>query len=391
MAAPSLETAPWRFLAFALVDNYRSGVKVSLKLAALATVAIPGLDVVATRPPQLATPDFRYGGVLDANGRHLVVQEPQHADADRALAKERAFLSALQDLSRRDALPFDVVEILGCATNEHDFTAIVYEHLSGNELDYAFLSPGPGVTRSVGRAIAAIHELPFSVVLGAGLPMLDAAESRAARLAEVDEAARTRKVPTSLLARWEAALDDISRWKFAPAVVHGDLAPENVLTGNGQVFSVLNWSNAHIGDPAIDLAWLYSAAPEASLDTLEEAYAIGRHERPDPHISDRAILYSELAVVRWLLHGVRIGSSEIVADAERMLTDLAAQVNVPPSHHTPPASWEVNGTISFETATAASETSDLALSPDSADAESLPSAESSSESVESPSPPPVFS
>lgn len=122
--------------------------------------------------------------------------------------------------------------------------------------------------------------------------MLDAAESRAARLAEVDEAARTRKVPTSLLARWEAALDDISRWKFAPAVVHGDLAPENVLTGNGQVISVLNWSNAHIGDPAIDLAWLYSAAPEASLDTLEEAYAIGRHERPDPHISDRAILYT---------------------------------------------------------------------------------------------------
>ncbi|MDN5559031.1 MAG: phosphotransferase [Ruaniaceae bacterium] len=372
-------------------------MKVSLKLAALATVAIPGLDVVATRPPQHATADFRYGGVLDSTGRHLVVQEPQHADADRALATERSFLSSLQNLSRRDALPFDVVEVLGAATNEHDYTAIVYEHLSGNDLDYDFLSPGPGVTRSLGRAISAIHELPFSVVLEPGLPMFDANACRDARLAEVDQAARTRKVPTSLLARWEAALDDVSRWKFAPAVVHGDLAPENVLTGNGQVISVLNWSNVHIGDPATDLAWLYSGAPESSLDTIEESYAIGRHERPDSHLSDRAMLYSELAVVRWLLHGVKIHSSEIVADAERMLTDLSLHVETAAPSVAPAANWEVSGTIRFDadpeavTAAVAAETSDLARAATSPAAAGA-SADEAPESPQSPtaSAPPVF-
>lgn len=391
-------------------------MKESLKLAALATVAIPGLDVVATRPPQHATSDYRYGGVLDADGRHLVIQEPLHADADRALGKERTFLKTLQGVSRKDALPFDVIEELGAAPTGAGFDAIVYEHLSGNELDYDFLKPGPGVTRSLGRAIAAIHELPFPVVLEAGLPMLEPPACRANRLAEVDEAARTGKVPTVLLARWEAALDDVSKWKFAPAVVHGDLAPENVLTGNGQVLSVLNWSNVHIGDPALDLAWLYSGAPEDALDTIEEAYSIGRHERPDPHLVDRALLYSELAVARWLLHGIKIRSSEIISDAERMLNDLNNHVVAASAYKAPANEWEVSGSVAInsdpfaETAPIAAETSDLALSPDespeewppaeSVEIESLESAESaeSPQSASSPSAhspadttPPVFS
>lgn len=372
-------------------------MKESLKLAALATVAIPNLDVVATRPPQLATSDYRYGGVLDVHGRHLVVQEPLHADADHALHKERTFLESLQGLSRKDALPFDVVEVLGTAPTDDGFEAAVYEHLSGNELDYDFLKPGPGVTRSLGRAIAAIHELPFPVVLEAKLPMLEPAACREDRLAEVDAAARTGKVPTTLLARWEAALDDVSKWKFAPAVVHGDLAPENVLTGNGQVISVLNWSNAHIGDPAIDLAWLYSGAPEDSLDTIEEAYSIGRHERPDPHLVERAMLYSELAVARWLLHGVKINSREIVIDAERMLDDLNRHVIAASSPSAPASAWEVSGSISSdpvaETAAVAAETSDVAVSPEELSASSAeelsssPLEDSSSPSADSPKSP----
>lgn len=324
----------------------------SLKLAALATVAIPGLDVVATRPPQYASSDYRYGGVLDSHGRHLVVQEPLHGDADRALRTERGFLESLDGLSRKDALPFDVIDVIGSTENEREFEAVVYEHLSGNELDLDELRPGPGVTRAVGRAIAAIHELPFSVVLNCGLPMQEPEACRANRLDEVDEAARTGKIPTILLARWETALDDVSRWKFAPTVVHGDLAPESVLTGNGQVISVLNWSNAHIGDPAIDLAWLYTSAPEESLDTIEEAYSIGRHERPDPHLIDRALLYSELAVLRWFLHGVRIGSDEIIDDAQKMLTDLARHVEhaTPRSPEEPdqPSGWDISGSIAAD-------------------------------------------
>ncbi len=297
----------------------------SLQLAALATVAIPGLDVVATRAPQRTTADYRYCGVLDDAGRHWVVQAPLHASAAIALDAEAEVLRQLVAVPDA-ALPFDVVDPAGFASLPEGWRVMVYRELPGRDLDLGALRPGPGPTVSLGRAIAAIHELHGTLIADAGLPVYDAASYRSRRLAEVDDAARTGKVPPVLLSRWERALEDIALWRFRATPVHGDLAPENVLMANGQVVAVVNWSNAHVGDPAEDLAWLYAAAPEESLDTLEEAYAMGRSEPPDPHLVSRALLYSELAVARWLMHGVRIENPEIIADAEGMLTTLARQV-----------------------------------------------------------------
>ena len=298
----------------------------SLQLAALATVAIPGLDVVATRPPQRTTSDYRYCGILDAAGRHWVVQAPLHPASTLALEAEVQMLRELRPAIRSDELPFDVAIPEGFAALPGGGRAMVYRELPGRELDIDALRPGPGPTVTLARAIGALHELPGAVVADAGLPVYDAESYRLRRLAEVDDAARTGKVPPVLLARWEQALEDVTLWRFRATPVHGDLAAENVLVSNGQVVALTNWSNAHVGDPAEDLAWLYAAAPEDSLDTLEEAYALARSDQPDPHLVDRALLYSELAVARWLLHGVRIDDPTIVADAEDMLASLARQV-----------------------------------------------------------------
>ena len=87
----------------------------SLQLAALATVAIPGLDVVATRAPQRTTADYRYCGVLDDAGRHWVVQAPLHASAAIALDAESEVLRQLVAAVRDGALPFDVADPAGFA------------------------------------------------------------------------------------------------------------------------------------------------------------------------------------------------------------------------------------------------------------------------------------
>lgn len=347
----------------------------SLKLAALATVAIPGLDVVATRPPQHESADFRYGGVLDAVGRHWVVQAPLHDAAALALDTEAEVLKQLAMVA--DQLPFAVVEPAGFAEMNDRWRAMVYEELPGDPLDLDTLTAGPGPTASLARAIAAIHELPHRVFAEAGLPVYTAETYRQRRLAEVDDAARTGRVPGVLLARWERALEDVSLWRFTPAPVHGDLAQDNVLLRHGSVVAVTHWANAHVGDPAEDVAWLYAAAPEAALDTLEEAYALARREEPDPHLVDRALLYSELAVARWLLHGVRIEDSTIIADAEGMLGTLARQVadSGPIGHSEPvlPAPWEAAGSLS-PAAAVASPDAPLALLPEPS-APTIPSGE----------------
>ena len=297
-----------------------------LALAALATAAVPGLDVVATRSPQSTTTDFQVTGVLDSGGRHWVVRCPRHASAGAALEAEIALLGNLAPEVSSGTLPFAVPEPAGFAALPEGGRAMVYRQLRGRPLDLSRLRPGPGLAADLGRSLAALHELPARIVEDAGLPVYDAEAYRKRCLAEVDEAARTGHVPTTVLQRWERALEDVALWRFRATPVHGDLAEEHVLVLDDEVSAVLSFSEAHVGDPAVDLAWLLASAPEDCLDAIEEAYALARPENADSHLSDRAQLVSELALARWLMHGVHSGDDRVVADAVGMLQDLAADV-----------------------------------------------------------------
>jgi aminoglycoside phosphotransferase (APT) family kinase protein len=294
-----------------------------LTLAALATAAIPGLDVVATRSPQHDGSDFAVTGVLDSGGRRWIVRCPQHAAAGAALEGEVALLERLAEAVDDGLLPFDVPRPAGFAALPEGGRAMVYRELLGRPVDVAALRPGPHLAARVGRALAAIHELPAAVVESAGLPVYDAEGSRVRRLAELDEAAATGYIPSTLLRRWEHALEDVALWRFRSTPVHGDLAADHVLVANDDVQGIVDWSDARVGDPADDLAWLVASAPEAGLEAVLEAYSLARTERGDDHLVERATLASELALARWLLYGVRTGDREIVAEAAQMLAELA--------------------------------------------------------------------
>jgi aminoglycoside phosphotransferase (APT) family kinase protein len=43
---------------------------------------------------------------------------------------------------------------------------------------------------------------------------------------------------------------------FEPVPIHADLLPEHVLCRDGRLVGVIDWSDACVGDPALDFAWL---------------------------------------------------------------------------------------------------------------------------------------
>jgi aminoglycoside phosphotransferase (APT) family kinase protein len=204
--------------------------------------------------------------------------------------------------------------------------AVVYPYLPGVPLHPGDLRPGPGLSAALGRALAALHDVPHSVVEDAGLPVYEASQYRERRLAELDRAAGTGHVPKNLLTRWEKVLEDVGRWRFQPSVVHGDLVAEHVLVDGGAVVGMLDWAEAKVADPADDLAWIAVGADSEALDSVLEAYAVSRREQPDRHLATRARLAGELALARWLLHGVTTEDSGVVQDAVQMLRDLDADV-----------------------------------------------------------------
>jgi macrolide phosphotransferase len=300
-----------------------------LSLAALATVAIPGLDAFDVRRPANAGGDFDVAVVIDAKGQRWVVRAPVRPAAGAALEAETALLELLAEHVAAGRVPFTAPRPAGFAHLPEGGRAVVHREVPGQPLHIEALGPGPGLAASLGRALAALHELPVDLVESAGLPTYDAAAYRARRLAEVDEAARTGKVPPALLRRWEERLEDVAMWRFQPTVVHGDLSAEHVLTDRDAVTGILAWGDTQVADPADDLAWLVVAAPEDAVESILEAYQLRRTELTDPHLLDRALLAGELALARWLLYGVRAGDDTIVADAVQMLEELDEHTRVP--------------------------------------------------------------
>ena len=299
-----------------------------LALAALATVAVPGLDAIDVRRPRHPSAGTDAAIVIDAEGRRWVVRAPQSPAAGAALEAEVGLLAGLGAHVDAGLLPFDVPRPAGFVDLPEGGRAVVHPQLPGRPLRLEDLGPGPGLAAEVGRAIAAIHELPPETVEDAGLPVYEADAYRQRRLAEVDEAARTGRVPTGLLRRWEHALEDVAMWRFRPVMVHGDLSADHVLCSADRPVAVLGWSEAKVADPADDLAWLLVAAPHEGVDAILEAYTMRRTEMRDPHLADRALLAGELALARWLLHGVRLEDEAIIDDATAMLVELAEHTQI---------------------------------------------------------------
>lgn len=298
---------------------YRS----ELAIAALATVAIPGLDIYQARSAH-APEGYEAAYALDSEARQWLVRVPLTVAAGAALEAESAFLKEIEPFVNSGALPFVVPQPAGVAPLVEGGRAVVYPRIAGNALDIHALRPGPGAAASLGRAIGALHSLPVGIVENSGFPSYSAEQYRERRLAELDEGAASGLVPVPLLRRWETALENVALWRFAPVITHTSLSEDSVIMSHGQVGGITDWSHVQVGDPADDLAWLVATAPVEAVDSIIEAYQLRRAESLDKHLIDRAMLGSELALLKWLLHGIRLEDNEIIEDARSMLNDLLA-------------------------------------------------------------------
>ena len=299
-------------------------------LAALASLAVPGLDPASVQAVQ--TDPLRgtaVAFVTDAVGRRWVVRSPlTSATGARLDSAARVATAVSGRLSVQVPRPSGTVEA------GHG-PAIVGPLLPGVAFDFALLPAGPGLAGHLGRVIAEIHALDRRLVDDAGGPVYDADSARAARLADLDRAAATGHVPSSLLERWEQALDDVTLWRFAPTVVHGGLTTGAVLAdfadpttaASGSVTAVLGWDETKVGDPAEDFAALVSEAHPAAVDSVIEAYANARPEGVDPHLRRRALLASEFAMVRRLLVAVSVDDPDQTRWHATRLRRLAGEVS----------------------------------------------------------------
>lgn len=299
-----------------------------LTLAAAVTAAVPDAEVVGARRLTAGG-----GGRFDsavatlADGRELVVRVASEESVDQELAAEVVALRALT-AGVREMLPFDAPEFIGAAGLVSG-RAVVTTFVPGYLIDAVELPPGEGAATSVGRALAALHALPPSVVRSAGLRERTPEQSRAEVRRVVEAASHSGRLPVRLTVRWRDALEDDRLWAFEPAVCLGGTQATSFLfvddeRGAPSVSGVLDWHGLSIDDPAVDLRWVASA-PDAAKDIFR-AYGEAAHRAPDAAVRVRARLHAELEFARWLVHGLETHRSDVVDDAAALLESLAEGV-----------------------------------------------------------------
>ena len=324
---------------FIRVARYRGGVNTTpFKLAALAVAAVDSLEAVGVRGPYTRTEDFQYGGVVDAKGRRWIVKYPLHTIAATMIEAEAAIAPSLLEALRDGLLPFDVVRPAGFAQVKVG-RAVTYISPMGRDHDFESLTQSDA--HELGRALAAIHQLPVETIENAGLPSYDAQTSRRRLLADLHDADSTTPLPGVLRRRWENALEHTELWDFEPRVVHGDIGSDQFMWSDGSISCVLGFGSAHVGDPAFDFASLVSILDEELFDALIGSYSNAMGEEPTDHFHNRVVLISELALARWMLFGARRGDVGIVDDARAMMDDLAAEVEADPEL-APGPTWSVS-------------------------------------------------
>ncbi|WP_232083632.1 macrolide 2'-phosphotransferase [Arthrobacter sp. SO5] len=296
-----------------------------IELAAVATAAVPGLTPTAVSSAPDDPADFDSALLLDSEGKRWRVRSPRHAEASARLETEflvlRAFVPGI-----RAELPFLMPTVAG-TVRQGPLSTFVYSHLSGSTKTVEELGAGTAaLAREIGAALAAIHDLPHSLVSNADLPSYTPNEFRQRRLNELDQAATTGKIPPLLLRRWEHALEDVSLWRFNPCVVHGDLHEDNLLVDGDRVTAVTGWTDLRIGDPADDMAWLVASNDQDFVDAVLAQYTSSRRDVPDAHLLRRAALSAEFALAQYLVKGVAAGNQEMIHEAESMLSVLAEDV-----------------------------------------------------------------
>ncbi len=299
--------------------------KTPYELAALATVAVPRLEVAGLRPPQFSDEVLSVTGLIDTSGDRWMVVCPHDTVGGLDMEAQNAVLERLGKAHDFSKIPFEVPRPAGFTRTPEGDRVMVHRDLGGHVMETSDFDDPHLLPASLGNALAALHNLPELIYTGVNLPAYSAIECRDRHQAVLDEAAQEVVIPANLWDRWEESLENLSLWRFLPSPIHGDLSETSIHVDHGRVCALTGFSSAHVGDPAVDIAWVFARASDEFLERFHEAYQQTRSEK-DLHLLERAELLSELAVVRWLVHGLHSGDSDIVDEARAMLAELSASV-----------------------------------------------------------------
>lgn len=172
---------------------------------------------------------------------------------------------------------------------------------------------------SLGELIAALHTVDVADAAAAGVSVKTPTAVREKWRADIALAEEHFTVADSLLTGWASWLDDDSLWPERTVLTHGELYPAHLLLApDDGILSVLDWTTAAVGDPALDFMFQQvSAPPEAFARTVNVYRDITGCD--EPRLADRCAALMAAAPVGYATFALESGDPGHLAAASNLL------------------------------------------------------------------------
>ena len=295
-----------------------------IMLTAWAVAKVPSLQIDGYRETSIAGLDRVT--CRTADDAVITIASPTTAEAAAVQDREHA-AGKLLSAGVRERLGFDVPHTLAAGLMDQR-RIVVTEEVQGTPLS-SLRDVKPALT-SLAHALANLHSLPTNIVKRNSIPSQTSLDCLRDAAGLIDRAHQTTRVPSPLLDRWDAAIEDTELWQFTPTITHGAIEFDSVLVDGSDVVGIINWTSASVGDPAADVKAVVGPMPPEVSALFVQEYS-ERRGATDRRIGHRARFLAELGIAEWLVHAVDVNDEALVDQAVAMLTALVTSVTDNPA------------------------------------------------------------
>ncbi len=270
-------------------------------LARVIEVCFPQVKVTSFSPLQEGWENF----VLEINKR-LIFRFPKQHDAEDNLRKEILLLPRLEG-----RLPVRIprFEFIWRGGRAYEGWFVGYRKINGVPLA-GWCAKGPHssrMARQLAALLSRIHGVPMSRLSGLNLVVVGPKERRD-RLATLFADVRDKVFPIlgakerrRVAEFFEDALANPENFRFIRTLTHDDLSAPHILCdrSRGRINGVIDWTDACIGDPAVDFYGIIEACGLNFAKQVLDEY----EGRPDSSMLKRTQLYLDAVPFYEILYG----------------------------------------------------------------------------------------
>ncbi|MDR6515263.1 Mph(E)/Mph(G) family macrolide 2'-phosphotransferase [Chryseobacterium camelliae] len=217
--------------------------------------------------------DFKVGFATDDKGQRWLLRIPRRDDMGEQIDLEKKILQLVKKylsvqvpdwkIISPGLIAYPLIKEKPALTVDAETSHVVWN----------MAKDSPKYILSLAKALKQLHDIPEEAALKNHLKVMRPSDLRP----EVDYQLQMVKselgISRELESRYKKWLDDDTLWPDFTQFVHGDLYAGHVLTSeDGTVAGIIDWSTAHIGDPAIDFSGHMTVFGEESLKKLIKIY-----------------------------------------------------------------------------------------------------------------------